>query len=281
MFEPLRKASWILWTLTLVLPSEGSGATPAPVATDLADTIYIAIAPTDTTVTPGGTFDLHLRVTQPGLGFNAYDAVIEYDPAALTFVPMTALFQEGSLMRGACGNTFHRFDAAGDSLAIRHSLLCLGVSLTGPGNLHNLRFEASSTPQITHVRVRSVQFYDAGFFVGPVQIVDARTQIGQLSDAEQLPLPFGGLRLRVAPNPFNPTTTIRVETGTAGKLDLVVRDVRGRLVRTLAHGSSPARGATWTWDGRDDGGRPVASGTYIVDATCPTAQAARRVVLVK
>jgi hypothetical protein len=281
MFDRLRGA-WILaaTTLTAAGASAGPGAA-VPATAGLPDTIYIAITPTDTTVTPGGTFDMHLRVTQAGLGFNAYDAVIEYDPAALTFVSMSPLAQEGSLMRGACNNTFHRFTAAGDSLVIAHSILCMNVSLHGPGTLYNLRFQASATPQITQVRVRSVQFFDGGFFVGPVHVVNATTRVGQTSDAEPVPPPRGGLRLEVAPNPFNPTTTIRVEAGPAGWRELVVHDARGRLVRTLARGSFTAAARAWIWDGRDDRGRRVASGAYVVRCSGPQARAARRVVLVK
>jgi FlgD Ig-like domain/Cohesin domain len=260
-----------------VFATSNGGARHAPA---VADSIWIAITPTDTVVTPGGTFDLHLRVTQAGKNFNAYDAVIAYDPAALTFVPRTRAQQEGSLMRGACNNTFYVFSAAGDSLSISHSLLCSGITLTGPGILFNLRFQASATPQLTAVTVRSIQFYDAGVFTGPVSITNSRTQVGVVDDVVPPATMEQGLRLRISPNPFNPTTTIHVQAGSSWH-DLSVLDVRGRRVRLLAAGPFGPGEAQWIWDGRDDRGARVASGVYVVSITGRGMSSSQRIVLLE
>ena len=267
---------------SMAVASAAAAAPPTPPrdAPAAADSIWIAIAPVDTAVTPGGTFELHLRVTQAGKNFNAYDAIIAYDPAVLTFVQMTALEQQGSLMRNACGNTFHRFTAAGDSLTINHSLLCSGITLYGPGILYNLRFQASATPQLTHVTVRHVQFYDAGLYTGPVSIRNSRTQVGPPVDVTAPPGPTHDLRLHVAPNPFNPRTTIQVESAVDWR-DLRVLDVRGRVVRVLAQGPFAAGNARWVWDGRDDQGLHVASGVYVVTVCGQRTRATERVVLVE
>jgi hypothetical protein len=76
-------------------------------------------------------------------------------------------------------------------------------------------------------------------------------------------VPGAGLRLLPnEPNPFNPRTTIRFETPEARPARLRVLDVRGRVVRTLLD-ADPGRGErSLSWDGRDDAGRPVASGSY-------------------
>jgi subtilisin family serine protease len=67
-----------------------------------------------------------------------------------------------------------------------------------------------------------------------------------------------------APNPFNPTTTIRWGLEVAARVQLVIHDARGRTVRRLVSGHLPARVHDVVWDGRDDRGRPVASGVYVV-----------------
>ncbi len=64
------------------------------------------------------------------------------------------------------------------------------------------------------------------------------------------------------PNPFNPRTEIRYTLPGAGPVTLRVHDVRGRLVRELVAGSQAAGPHLVLWDGRDSGGRAVASGTY-------------------
>jgi hypothetical protein len=65
------------------------------------------------------------------------------------------------------------------------------------------------------------------------------------------------------PNPFNPSTTIGYDVpAPGGRLALAVYDVRGRLVRTLLDGFEAAGERSTTWDGRDNRGQRVASGTY-------------------
>jgi hypothetical protein len=63
-----------------------------------------------------------------------------------------------------------------------------------------------------------------------------------------------------APNPFNPVTTIRFAVSGDSRVALRVYNVRGQLVKTLAN-ERMARGMhEVSWDGRDAGGRHVASG---------------------
>ena len=66
------------------------------------------------------------------------------------------------------------------------------------------------------------------------------------------------------PNPFNPQTSLHWSIAQAGHLDIQVYDARGRLVRTLADGYSCATSGVVLWDGRDNGGRGLSSGTYLV-----------------
>lgn len=66
------------------------------------------------------------------------------------------------------------------------------------------------------------------------------------------------------PNPFNPETTIRFALPRATETELSVYDLHGRVVRLLYAGTLPAGTHKVAWNGRDESGRPVASGTYIV-----------------
>lgn len=60
------------------------------------------------------------------------------------------------------------------------------------------------------------------------------------------------------------TTVIPFGLKQAGPARLAVFDVQGRLVRGLLDGETSAGERVMTWDGRDDGGSPVASGLYLV-----------------
>ena len=68
--------------------------------------------------------------------------------------------------------------------------------------------------------------------------------------------------LRNYPNPFNPSTKIVFRLERDAQASLRVFDVHGRLVRTLVDSYLAAGPRTVEWDGRDDRGRPLASGTY-------------------
>jgi len=68
----------------------------------------------------------------------------------------------------------------------------------------------------------------------------------------------------VAPNPFNPSTTVVFDLPRAGTASLQVFDLRGRLVSTLHEGELPAGRHTVVWRGDGQGGRPAATGIYFV-----------------
>lgn len=74
------------------------------------------------------------------------------------------------------------------------------------------------------------------------------------------------LALSVAPNPTRTGATVRV-TGRAApgaRVDLL--DASGRRVASLVRTGVSTEGATWSWDGRDAGGRELSPGPYWVRA---------------
>jgi len=83
------------------------------------------------------------------------------------------------------------------------------------------------------------------------------------------------------PNPFNPTTTIRFGLPVEGRVQLIVYDVTGRVVRTLVDAQMEAGVHSITWDGRDALGRDAASGTYIYRLVAPNGVLVKRMVMVK
>lgn len=92
------------------------------------------------------------------------------------------------------------------------------------------------------------------FTTNPPDTFTALSESGQKTDE--------GLRLAPAANPARGRAIFGVSAGMPGRLK--VFDVAGRVVRQAA--LKPG-GTTWTWDGLDDGGRPVAAGVYRVVLT--------------
>lgn len=84
-----------------------------------------------------------------------------------------------------------------------------------------------------------------------------------------------------APNPFNPMTQINFRLPKADHVSLRVYDVRGRLIRTLADGAFDAGRHSVTWDGRDEGGTPAASGVYFYELRAGDQVARNRMTLTK
>lgn len=248
----LGRAVVVALACLLPLPARAAGVTAA-------------ILPDSSYVTPGSEFTLELWVTEAGSAFNAYDTVISYDPAVLTFLQTSPLsLQEGDYMKAACADRFNYFTSAGDSLLISHGLLCADLSVTGPGQLYKLRFRASTTPQWTWVRIRHIQFYDAGKFVNPAYPSEAAVALGvPVGVSGPGPAP-GRTRVTVAPNPCRAAATIVVETAAPGDQRVVVCDVQGRAVRHLDHGAIASGTRRIAWDGRDDAGVRLAPGVYRV-----------------
>jgi len=83
------------------------------------------------------------------------------------------------------------------------------------------------------------------------------------------------------PNPFNPTTTICFNLPQAQQVSLVVYDLLGKTVRTLADGMREAGEHTVTWDGRDDNGLAASSGIYFYTLTTPQAKLVRKMTFIK
>jgi hypothetical protein len=65
-----------------------------------------------------------------------------------------------------------------------------------------------------------------------------------------------------SPNPFNPQTTITFTLERPGRVDLLIYDVAGRLVKRLVDVRLGAGEYEVKWDGRDQFGNPLESGTY-------------------
>ncbi len=64
------------------------------------------------------------------------------------------------------------------------------------------------------------------------------------------------------PNPFNPTTTIRVDLMQTENVQLLIFNVVGQKVATLYSGTLPSGTKSFKWNGKDFSGRSVSSGLY-------------------
>ena len=84
-----------------------------------------------------------------------------------------------------------------------------------------------------------------------------------------------------APNPFNPSTRIAFTLTESERAVVRVYDVLGAHVATVLDSRLTAGRHHVTWDGANDAGAPVASGTYFYTLAAGDRKAARKMVLLK
>jgi hypothetical protein len=85
----------------------------------------------------------------------------------------------------------------------------------------------------------------------------------------------------IYPNPFNPRTTVAFDLAVGGSVQIGVYNLRGELVRTLVDESRPAGRHEVRWDGVDQSGRQVASGTYFARLVAGGKEQRRKMLLLK
>ena len=83
------------------------------------------------------------------------------------------------------------------------------------------------------------------------------------------------------PNPFNPSTSLSFSLKESRQTSLVIYNALGQKIRTLLSEPRSAGKHTIVWNGRDDGGRAVSSGTYFFRLTSGSFVQTRRMTLVE
>jgi choice-of-anchor B domain-containing protein len=84
------------------------------------------------------------------------------------------------------------------------------------------------------------------------------------------------------PNPFRASTCFAFEMPVTGPAELAVFDIAGRRVATLMRGDRVAAGShRAVWNGRDEAGRPVATGVYFAKLVTADGTRTRKVTLMR
>ena len=102
------------------------------------------------------------------------------------------------------------------------------------------------------------------------------------TDVVEASPPRAGVWVAASPSPFNPQTRIVYTLDpTVEHVQLVVFDLRGRLVKRLLDASVSSAGGMVTWNGTDEQGVPVGAGIYIAALDTGSYVATAKLVLVK
>ncbi len=206
----------------------------------------------------GGSFVASVVLSAAG-DLQAASVELAYDPARVE--PLGA--EGGELLGRQEARTLLLAPRPG---AVDLALLGRGLGLAGRGEAAQVRFrvKAAGAPGIA---LRRVQLRD----------VNGRpVQPGALRTAG--PAPARAFLAASYPNPFAEELSVRFGLTRAGQVALAIYDVQGRRVRRLLEGHEAAGERALTWDGRDDGGLPVASGIYLVRLSAEGREFSHRVL---
>jgi len=107
----------------------------------------------------------------------------------------------------------------------------------------------------------SMKYSNTGPDIGVFEFDDGTTSLPKEEDVITLP---GTFDLSSYPNPFNPSTVVCYELPQAGNVELVVYDISGRKVARLDSGYRTAGTHKILWDAKDDKGRQIATGMYLL-----------------
>jgi hypothetical protein len=98
---------------------------------------------------------------------------------------------------------------------------------------------------------------------------------------DDLLLPSRFMLVQNYPNPFNPSTTIPYSLASATEIQIVIYNVLGQPVRTLADGYQAAGNYSVIWDGNDDDGGQVPSGVYFYSLITDEFEDTKKMLMIK
>ncbi len=194
----------------------------------------------------------------------------------------------------AASNKTYQFNPASHSLYIALDF-GEGAPLTpGTGSIATLYFTSQVGSPDTVVVIDSTKYAGVLSTVITLTTVDANRQftpifrpgsvtIQSATDVDDIldGLPTAYALLQNYPNPFNPTTEIEFALPKSSTVSIVVYNMLGQQVRTLAEGSYPAGQHRITFDGRADNGTQLGSGVYFYRLTTESFAQSRKMMMVK
>jgi hypothetical protein len=200
-----------------------------------------------------------------------YGFVLQYDQSKYEFVEAREVDQ--NLLDTGSGQPtlFLASNKTPGQVAVG-SMKVDGQSASGDGDLVEFTFRTTQTPLPSDFQILDGVMVDLS---GGIDAI-ANIEIGNLKS-----MPTDYALGQNAPNPFNPSTTIKYQLPTAGEVKMVIHNLLGQEIRTLVSGPMDAGFHSIVWDGKDEFGRQVASGIYIYRLSATDFNQVRRMMLLK
>lgn len=219
-------------------------------------------------VTPGMT-DIGLSLTSREVSVQDRLKAMDYK---ITYVPLSRLkVSDLSKAKFIIGVEYPSLDAE-----------TIKKGITSGGTLATVVFEVKdvSTSEITRLSLSNIKLVDAD-----THRIGALTR-NALLDWEELLIPERFILLQNYPNPFNPETWIPFKLASAANVEIRIYNLSGQLVREMDLGNRSAgiylsKDRATYWDGRNDYGEKVSSGTYFYTLEAGDYNATKRMLILK
>ncbi len=216
--------------------------------------------------TRGGNNDVFYKMYTPGVGWDAVDTQLTVDPSSqiqpyVDGDPMgNAYVVWTDLRNGSSNPDIYYKDHKGGTWSADFQLV--------GNNTDNNSNAVQRFPGLTHdgLGTTYVTWEDERLPASIGKNKEVFYKYGQfnVTAAPLAPPVFASRLLKTFPNPFNPEATIRFELARDTQVTLRAYDAQGRVVRTILSGYLAAGPRQVRWDGRDDSGRSLPSGTYFL-----------------
>ncbi len=154
----------------------------------------------------------------------------------------------------------------------------------------NLTFLAGSHRDLRFKLARNGEDNEAGFEenhefrIGDAATTELNIDFGSMgtdADDNTYSIAYSHLAVTAYPNPFNPSTTIRLNNQSNTFGSVKIYNLRGQLIHTLASQQAIAANQQYTWDGLDNQGHSIASGIYFVQVQLGGQSATKKISLIK
>lgn len=126
--------------------------------------VQVSLFPEVQCTAPETTFETSLWIDEAGSEFNAYRVTLGFQSDLIQFVSAS----EETLMTDPPGYTWWVVTSTDSSVTIEHALLQGGETVTGPGALATLTFQAQSDEGATSLHFEEVGFLNQGVYLEDV-----------------------------------------------------------------------------------------------------------------
>lgn len=217
----------------------------------------------------GGSANLPLSINSAENIFS-FEIKLNYDPSLINYQAFISNLH-------ASGSFVYAFSSQpGEARYVINTTSALSGSVN-PGNLI-LKFLSGDVPEGSTVQT-SYRINNGSFTSGPSFTFTASGITTSVEGEETIPAVFHVDQNY--PNPFNPATTIKFGIPEASLVTVKIYDILGREVKTLLNEEKNAGTYSLLWNGLNESGSKVSSGTYIYRVTAGGHVQTKKMLLLK